>query len=502
MKFCLALLFQSIVYLNCFCQQGLNNYNCNCSKIGLDSVWADTNKISCYRIPVERNFLNPGTKKYFLAVATAPAINTSPKEPLLYLHGGPGIATLSNFPRYLKLKTFSQLRENHSLIFFDYRGTGYSEPVLCDKLSDSVKAISNAKLPDETRILKTTAAYSVCKEQLLKEGILLSDFSTLQSAADAEAIRKVLGIKNWNIYSVSHGTTVALNMMRNFPAHIRSVILDSPFPPNAPWMDFIHPFDTAFSVLKNRLSQDPVYAKIFPSIKNDFVKITSRLSKTPFSLPKKHGNKNAVQSYLFDDGDFAWSVWTAMLDPYTIPLIPLALKEIAAGNDSVLLQWALLFNDPNSFGKFALAQSKAILYYESKPRFEEETEKYLLKKFPEYASFITPGLESALYYTYRPESAPSHYFKAVKSKIPTLVFSGEYDPVCPPFFATFTAKTLSNSSVIIVPSASHAAMFVDDCTRKIGREFYLNPGNKPDMNCVSQRKKIDFVISDILKHLK
>ncbi|RYY64280.1 MAG: alpha/beta fold hydrolase, partial [Chitinophagaceae bacterium] len=454
-------------------------------------AWADTNRISCYQIPVERNLLNPGGKKYFLAVAAAPATGTSPQDPLLYLHGGPGIATLSNLPRYLTLKTFSQLRENHSLVFFDYRGTGHSEPVLCDGLSDTVDSISNAGLPDQTTILQTSAAYSACKEQLLKKGISLSDFSTLQSAADAEAVRKALGINNWNIYSVSHGTTVALNMMRSFPAHLRSVILDSPFPPNAPWMDFIHPFDTAINILQNRLREDSVYARMFPSIKNDFVKITDRLSKTAFSLSQKNGKDSTVQSELFDEGDFAWSVWTALLDRSTIPLVPLALKEIAAGNDSVLLQWALLFNDPNSFGQFALAQSKAILYYESKPRFEEETEHYLLKKFPEYEAFISPGLEPALYKAFRPQSPKSKYFKAVKSKIPTLIFAGEYDPVCPPFFANFTATTLSNSTVVIVPSASHAAMYTDDCTRRIGKEFYLNPGNKPDINCVSQRRKID-----------
>jgi pimeloyl-ACP methyl ester carboxylesterase len=484
-----------------FSQQITNKYHCDCSKIGFDSVWADTNKISCYLVPVERNFSRPRSEKYLLAVATAPALNKSPKEPLLYLHGGPGIETLSNFPRYLKSKTYSLLRKEHALVFFDYRGTGFSEPVLCNTLSDSINAISNARLPIESRILQTTIAYSLCKEEISKQGVQLSDFSSLQSAADAETIRKELNIKDWSIYSVSHGTTVALNMMRSFSKHIRSVILDSPFPTNTPWIDFIHPFDTCFKVLEKRVSQDTVYGSVFPSIRNDFVKITNRLHKTPFLIPAGNDTANN-HSHLFDDGDFAWSIWTAMLDPKSIPLVPLALKEIAAGNDSVLLYWALLFNDPNSFGQFSLAQSKAILYYESKPRFEEETETYLLKKFPDFASFIVPGLEAALYTIYRPEVPPKEYFQAVKSDIPTLIFSGEYDPVCPPFYANVTAKELNNSTVIIVPGASHAAMYADDCTKAIGAAFYLNPGKKPDIECVKNRKRIEFVTSDILNQIK
>src|SRR6185295_3378590 len=122
MKIYLTLLFQLLIYISCFAQQSMTKYGCNCNKIGLDSVWADTNKVSCYLVPVERNFNKPRGEKYLLAVASAPALNKSPKEPLLYLHGGPGIETLSNFPRYLKSKTFSLLRKDHSLIFFDYRG--------------------------------------------------------------------------------------------------------------------------------------------------------------------------------------------------------------------------------------------------------------------------------------------------------------------------------------------------------------------------------------------
>jgi pimeloyl-ACP methyl ester carboxylesterase len=290
-------------------------------------------------------------------------------------------------------------------------------------------------------------------------------------------------------------------MMRSFPKHIHSVILDSPFPPNAPWIDFVHPFDTCFKVLEKKVSEDSVYARVFPSIRKDFVEITKRLRKTPFSIPAAHGNDNR-HSFLFDDGDFVWSIWTAMLDPKSIPLVPLALKEIAAGNDSVLLHWALVFNDPDTFGQFSLAQSKAILYYESKPRFEEETETYLLKKFPDFSSFIVPGLEAAIYKVYRPEAPPKEYFKAVKSDIPTLIFSGEYDPVCPPFYANATAYNLHNSTVIIVPGASHAAMYADDCTKAIGAAFFLDPNKKPDIECIKNRKSIEFVTSDILSQIQ
>jgi pimeloyl-ACP methyl ester carboxylesterase len=450
-------------------------------------------------IPVERNFVKPRNKTYFLAVATVPALSISPREPLLYLHGGPGIATLSNLTRYLKSRTFSLLRQDHTLIFFDYRGTGFSEPALCKSLGDSLQAISDT-IPLKERTTKETSLYSNCKSALLKQDILLSDFSSLQSASDAEMIRKGLGLETVVIYSVSHGTTVALNMMRNFPEHIASVILDSPFPPNAPWLDFIHPFDTCFKVLEQKINENPKYSRLFPSIRDDFITIANRLRKSPIKIPVNK-KETVTLYYSFRNYEFAWSVWSAMLNPSYIRLVPLALKEMASGNDSVLIRWAMLFHDPNSFGEYSPAQSKAILGYETKPRFEEETENYLLNEFPDFSHFIAPGLDSTISTVFRPEDPSKEYFDAVRSNIPTLIISGEFDPVCPPLFAGITSKTLPNSTVMIVPSASHAAFFADECTRSVGAMFYLHPENKINLECLVKRKQIEFVTSGILSEL-
>jgi pimeloyl-ACP methyl ester carboxylesterase len=431
-----------------------------------------------------------------LAVAVAPALNKVTADPLLYLHGGPGIETLGNLPRYLKTKTFTLLRQDRGMIFFDYRGTGVSTPALCNWLADSVREITKAKLPLTKRILQMQHRYIQCKEELAAQDILLSDFSSLQSASDAEAIRKQLHINKWNIYSVSHGTTVALHMMREFPDHIRSVILDSPFPPNAPWLDFIRPFDLSFKTLEKAVNEDSLNARLFPSIRNDLLKITARLRTSPLFIPLA-GKKDANQVYLFDDGDFVWSVWTAMLDPKSIPLIPMALKEMAAGNDSLIQLWAKTYNDPNAFGQFALAQSKAILLYETKPRSEDNRENFLVSNFPDFASMIIPGMDSSLANVFREDSPTEEYFNPVSSSIPALVFSGEYDPVCPPVFGHLSAKTLLNSWMVVVPAASHAAMYADDCTRNIAKNFYQDPIRKPDTGCIQKREKIKFVTEGV-----
>ncbi len=486
-----CLLFISVF---CFCQQ--NNFKCPCSKIGLDSLWADSNKVSCYLIPVLQKTSDPSEGKFYLATVIAPSLKKSNEPPLLYLHGGPGIATLENVPRFLKSKTWKLLREKRSIIFFDYRGTGFSEPDLCPGMNDSLFQFSKINPSPEARQSYKISLYKKCHNQLLSYGIDLSSFNSAQLADDAESIRQSLQIVNWNIYSVSYGTTVGLNLIRNHGNQIKSIILDSPFPPNAPWLDYIRPFDTCFKVLEKNISADPIAFSHFPSIRTDFINAVSRLNKKPSKIK---GNTNA-EEYDYNGDDFAWSIWTAMLNPKSIPFVPLAIHEVGNGNDAILSKWVEAFNDPNSFGKFSEPQSNAISCYESRPKTIGDTKASLLGNYPDFSSLYI-DFEGALCEVWQPESAGPAMFQPVISDIPALILSGEFDPVCPPYFGAITAKTLSKSTFIIVPSASHAAINADDCIRNIANDFLSNPTQKPDIICVHNRSKINFMFGNLINVL-
>ncbi|MBL8157912.1 MAG: alpha/beta hydrolase, partial [Anaerolineae bacterium] len=51
----------------------------------------------------------------------------------------------------------------------------------------------------------------------------------------------------------------------------------------------------------------------------------------------------------------------------------------------------------------------------------------------------------------------------VSSAVPTLVVSGEYDPITPPSYAEQAAETLSNSTVLSFPGVGHGAVFSSEC---------------------------------------
>ncbi|MEO5783426.1 MAG: alpha/beta hydrolase, partial [Ginsengibacter sp.] len=129
-----------------------------------------------------------------------------------------------------------------------------------------------------------------------------------------------------------------------------------------------------------------------------------------------------------------------------------------------------------------------------------ESQKSLLLKYPEFSSFNT-AFNEGVCNAFRPEVAGKNIFAPVVSNKPVLILAGEYDPVCPPLFAEITAKTLSKSTLIIVPSASHASIHADDCIRNIANSFISNPEVNSKINCVKDRLKINFVTDNLMEAL-
>lgn len=105
-------------------------------------------------------------------------------EPLLFIHGGPGLNQSYLVP------AFESLAKKYMLIFYDQRSSG--------KSALSVKATMN--------------------------------FKTF--ADDIDSIRKYFGLEKINIISHSWGSLVAIHYANDYPINITSLILLDPIPAN------------------------------------------------------------------------------------------------------------------------------------------------------------------------------------------------------------------------------------------------------------------------------
>jgi len=88
--------------------------------------------------------------------------------------------------------------------------------------------------------------------------------------------------------------------------------------------------------------------------------------------------------------------------------------------------------------------------------------------------------------------SPAKDHQAVTGDIPTLILSGEFDPITPHAYGKQAAQTLSKSFSFQVPRAGHGASATEDCPRNMAVAFFDNPAQKPDDACLSEMKKMAF----------
>ena len=71
----------------------------------------------------------------------------------------------------------------------------------------------------------------------------------------------------------------------------------------------------------------------------------------------------------------------------------------------------------------------------------------------------------------------------VSSDVPTLLLSGQFDPITPPWLAELAAETLRRSHSFVVPMAGHGVGMDTACGRKLVQTFLDTPGRDPSPAC-------------------
>jgi pimeloyl-ACP methyl ester carboxylesterase len=115
-----------------------------------------------------------------------------------------------------------------------------------------------------------------------------------------------------------------------------------------------------------------------------------------------------------------------------------------------------------------------------------------VKSHPALKGFRIQGALPEICKIWNVPPAPAIENQPVKSNIPALIFSGEFDPDTPPAWGRLVASWFPNSFFYEVKNTSHGAMN-NRCTfAEIPSSFLRNPTSKPDSTCLSTAKPIDY----------
>jgi pimeloyl-ACP methyl ester carboxylesterase len=468
-------------------------------------------RVDCGYLVVPENRARPAGRQVKLALAIIRSRAAQPQpDPVLYLEGGPGGGAVYDPTFWYE----SPLLEQRDIILLDQRGTGYSLPSLnCPEL----EAAGVATFADEVR------AAGACHKRLAGEGVDLTQYNSAAIAADIADLRVALAAPQINLFGVSYGTRAALTVMRDHPTGIRSVILDSTYPPEVDaYTEGAANAAAAIEVLFEGCAADPECDAAYPQLEVDFYRLVARLNRRPALLERtdpysgetyeERLEGDALVSYLVD--------W--LYDTWALPLLPRALGEAAAGRYEPLV--ALLDGttdeapEPKRAVRFRVQDTEGVmdttaaergdvtdsegLFYsvecrEELPFGDLAAARRALRPF---ASVLHTPLMASLEQTAAIcavwDAGRAHAIedRPVASDIPTLVLAGEYDPVTPPHWGEAAAGRLTNSFFFEFPGTGHGVIFSDTCPERMAAAFLENPGKPPSASCLAHLGPSQFVL--------
>lgn len=459
-------------------------------------------RVTCGTLFVPENRAAGNNTPIELAVAILSASNGSPaSDPVIYLEGGPGGAPLLAVEEFLE----HPININRDLILIDQRGTGFSQPSLnCWEMEEGE---SDDPLGD-------------CYQRLQDEGVDLNGYNSVESAADINDLITTLDYEEVNLWGISYGTRLSLTVMRYYPDRIRSVVIDSVFPPEVNGTeqsaeDTINAFAYFFTACAN----DAACSAAYPDLEATFYEMIGRFNNEPPTFFYFDGEEE-YELELFGD-DILASMFQTLYVSEAIPMLPYGITLLSESTDDFDLTdgYDIMqgFYTPETWEGLGfdedmpetVMESDAVLDYldefgdisdsegmftsvncADEIGFEDEFGAYDAAEAAqdEIVDFLLAAADAPFFdcEIWAVSSSPDVENTRVQSDIPTLLISGGFDPVTPPSFGDSALMGLPNGLHVVFPFGGHSETGSPGCAADIAAAYLDSPGAEPNTSCIPQ----------------
>jgi pimeloyl-ACP methyl ester carboxylesterase len=410
--------------------------------------------------------------------------DTPVADPILYFSGGPGSSALLGAVEWVE----SPLREDRDIVLMEQRGAGFSYPSLnCD--------------------VYASTSDRDCIRQIEATGANLSNYTTTTNAADIvvlmEELSAAFNYPAFNVYGISYGTRLGLEVMRQANGLLRSVVLDSAYPPDAAWMEMPLNAQRAFDTLFAYCAADAACNTAYPDLEDVFYEVVATLNDDP-----RFGH--------YDGADFIDDLYFAMYNTEFLPGLPAAITLYSAGDYREADE--LMYHGPPqaqlasiAFERFFDAYDDDALdgFYDSLRTLQLSGDVYNIFMCNEV--YAVEDIQTAFDLAERADindamfnsqindlengfdrcdtwnfDATAQLGGPVFSDVPTLVLAGDFDPITPPRWGKLAAEALDNSYFYTFPGVGHAVIDGGACPVDVVLQFLATPDTQPDASCRSE----------------
>ncbi|XQW84385.1 alpha/beta hydrolase [Thalassotalea piscium] len=436
-------------------------------------------QVQCGTLQVPENYQQPDGAQISINFAIIPAIDrTQNKEPLMFLAGGPGQAA-AEIAAGLR-QGFTQVRKTRDLILVDQRGTGKSHPLQCEDLDG---AGPYASIPEDINIDDVKQ----CLSQF--EGDL-SQYNTENAIRDFDAVRAALGHEKITIYGGSYGTRAGLVYMRMFPQSLSAVVLDSVGPIEVPIGTFGQSSARSFNMLLEHCKKEEACQQAYPNLAQEFTTLMARLADKPITVTITHPRLGTPTDFVISRLKFLSTIRMQLYSVEMRTLVPLVIHQAFLGNFTPLA--GLTAMQETSMGMY-VGLLFNIVCNEDVPRITDEMWKQDAdNNFDQNASHVSWQAVCPIWPQYRPDDS---FYQPVTANIPTLIISGDVDPVTPPSNGEYAAKSLPNSKHLVLKNSAHTPG-PSTCAIDIIDEFLMKKDpNDLDVSCLDNIPNESFMTS-------
>ena len=447
----------------------------------------------CGQLIVPENRHKPNGKTISISVATIPAISQPPQhEPIFYITGGPGGDAMGDVEFLVPT-----LNQTQDLIVLAQRGTLDATPaLLCPEIdafnADAVSLVYDAPSTGILHVAATTA----CHDRLVMEGIDLSAYNTSENIQDFMDLRRLLKVSKWSIFGTSYGTYVALTLMRMHPRNLVSVTIDSITPPSVVSLGWTwSSVGEGFNNLFDACAAQPSCAAKYGDVRSKFTSQVQQLEADPLTTTSTYTPGGPPVKVVLDGG--ALVNWFVAGGRSLFASVPSAIQELVNGSPVQIAANRAALANPATESTQGYGLTYGVFCSEWIP-FEPQSE--ILAKgliaFPDYPDSVLSQAPQLPFATedcavWNVPKASASIRDVTTSSIPTLVIDGTFDAKTSPRWATYVAKTLSNSTTIIIPGIGHLVTPQSDCAQTVFKSFLENP-TSPDTSCVNGLKPPPF----------
>lgn len=438
-------------------------------------------KTTCAYLIVPENRNKPNGKTIKLPFAIAASNNPGKKkDPVLFTGGGPGSSSLG----FVQSAQHRSWIKDRDLIAFEQRGTQFAVPNLdCNEVGEALKKAFIYNLPKDSMIL---VGVKQCRAKLLAQGIDLSGYNTVESAADIEDLRIALKIDSLNLFGISYSGGLMPTVLKNHPNGIRSMILDSPLP------EFVNideeelaNFNEALNTVLTKYEADTTAKLPYGYLKDRFKQYFTTITGKQFTihyLPK--GAKDSLRIN-YTQSELIGYLEGVLFDFSRIKEIPFIVSEMIQGHHKVYMKEFL----DGILGGGGPSGMRLSVYCSDKMAYARDIiikQQYQLYPYMRGANYYVNDVYRSMCDCWKVPPIAAETKMPFYSKVPVLLGAGDTDPATRPIYNDMIHHFMPNSQRILFKGRSHGPLI-----RREGDTFISQFLNNP-------LKKVGSTDKDIL----